>query len=92
MQDEVDLIAPVLAAAGSPFSIIGHSYGAAVALIAALRHRSHVRALALYEPTLFALVDGDGHGHLSTTSRDLHLAPSKRTGNTSPLDLLVPLG
>jgi pimeloyl-ACP methyl ester carboxylesterase len=57
LQDEVDLIAPALAAAGSAFSIIGHSYGAAVALIAALHHRSRVSALALYEPTLFALVD-----------------------------------
>ena len=33
-----------------------------------------------------------GHGHLSTTSRYLHLARSKLTGNTSPLELLAPLG
>jgi site-specific recombinase XerD len=31
-----------------------------------------------------------GHGHLSTTSRYLHLARSKLTGNPSPLDLLDP--
>ncbi|MEF8728924.1 MAG: phage integrase N-terminal SAM-like domain-containing protein [Accumulibacter sp.] len=30
--------------------------------------------------------------YLSTTSRDLHLARSKRIGNTSPLELLAPLG
>jgi len=57
LQDEIDLIAPVLAAAGGSFSLVAHSYGAAVALIAALKHRSRVTALALYEPTLFALVD-----------------------------------
>jgi pimeloyl-ACP methyl ester carboxylesterase len=57
LQDEVDLIAPVLAGAGDSFSLVGHSYGAAVALIAALQHSSRLTALALYEPTLFALVD-----------------------------------
>jgi pimeloyl-ACP methyl ester carboxylesterase len=57
LRDEVDLIEPVIARAGSPFALVGHSYGAAVALIAALRHRDAVRALVLYEPTLFALVD-----------------------------------
>ena len=32
-----------------------------------------------------------GHGHLSTTSRYLHLARSKLTGHPSPLELLAPL-
>jgi len=32
-----------------------------------------------------------GHDHLSTTARYLHLARSKLTGNTSPLELLAPL-
>ena len=32
-----------------------------------------------------------GHGHISTTMRYLHLAQAKLTGNTSPLDLLVPV-
>lgn len=31
-----------------------------------------------------------GHGHLGTTMRYLHLAQSRLTGNTSPLDLLTP--
>jgi pimeloyl-ACP methyl ester carboxylesterase len=60
LQDEVDLIEPVLARAGPAFSLVGHSYGAAVALKAALRHPGRVRALALYEPTLFALVEQQG--------------------------------
>src|SRR6185503_2126714 len=59
LRDEVALIEPVLERAGSPLSLVGHSYGAAVALIAALTHPGRVRALALYEPTLFALVDAE---------------------------------
>lgn len=57
--DEVALIEPVLARAGAPLALVGHSYGAAVALIAALAHPGRVRAMALYEPTLFALLDAE---------------------------------
>jgi pimeloyl-ACP methyl ester carboxylesterase len=57
LRDEVALIAPALARAGSPLTLIGHSYGAAVALIAALTRPGRVRAIVVYEPTLFSLVD-----------------------------------
>jgi pimeloyl-ACP methyl ester carboxylesterase len=57
LQDELDLLAPVFTGAGETFALVGHSYGAAVALLAALRHPGRVRALVLYEPTLFAVVD-----------------------------------
>jgi len=60
LRDEVALIEPVLARAGTPLVLVGHSYGAAVALIAALDRPARVRALALYEPTLFAVIDGEG--------------------------------
>ena len=59
LRDEVGLIEPVLTRAGSPLALVGHSYGAAVALIAALADPGRVRALALYEPTLFALLDAE---------------------------------
>ncbi len=59
LRDEVDLIQPVLDRAGTPLALVGHSYGAAVALIAALQNPGRVRAMALYEPTLFALVDAE---------------------------------
>lgn len=36
-----------------------HSYGGAVALVAAMLHRPRVRCLALFEPTLFALLDAE---------------------------------
>jgi pimeloyl-ACP methyl ester carboxylesterase len=63
LSDEVALLEPVFAAAGTPFSLVGHSYGAAVALMAALARPSRVRALAIYEPTLFALLDEEHPGH-----------------------------
>jgi pimeloyl-ACP methyl ester carboxylesterase len=59
LRDEAALIEPVLARAGAPLALVGHSYGAAVALIAALANPGRVRALALYEPTLFALLDAE---------------------------------
>jgi len=59
LRDEAELLEPVLARAGSPLTLVGHSYGAAIALIAALQRPQRVRALALYEPTLFALVDAE---------------------------------
>lgn len=55
LQDEVALLQPLRARAGEPLALVGHSYGGAVALLAALQHRP--RALVLYEPTLFALLD-----------------------------------
>ncbi len=57
--DEAALLEPVFASAGEPFVLIGHSYGAAVALVAALTRPDRIRALALYEPTLFALLDAE---------------------------------
>src|SRR5215467_8101676 len=57
LSDEVALLEPVLERAHGPVMLVGHSYGAAVALIAALEHPEKVHALVVYEPTLFALVD-----------------------------------
>lgn len=56
LSDEVSLLAPVLADAGEEFLVVGHSYGAAVALMVATKHPDQVKALALYEPTLFAVL------------------------------------
>jgi len=57
LRDEIDFLEPVVARAGTPFALVGHSYGAAIALMLALSNPGRVRALAIYEPTLFAAVD-----------------------------------
>jgi pimeloyl-ACP methyl ester carboxylesterase len=59
LRDEAEFLEPVFARAGTPLVLVGHSYGAAVALIAALADPGRVRAMALYEPTLFALIDAE---------------------------------
>jgi len=59
LRDEAAFLEPVFSRAGERFSLIAHSYGAAVALVAALERPERVQALALYEPTLFALVDAE---------------------------------
>jgi pimeloyl-ACP methyl ester carboxylesterase len=59
LRDEVSLLEPVFGRAGDGFSLVGHSYGGAVALIAGLRHPGSIKALAVYEPTLFSLVDAE---------------------------------
>jgi len=59
LRDEVAFIEPVLARAGQPLALVGHSYGAAVALRAAMENPDRIRALALYEPTLFSLLDAE---------------------------------
>jgi pimeloyl-ACP methyl ester carboxylesterase len=60
LQDEVDLIEPVLRRAGDSFVLVGHSYGAAIALRTAIRCPTRVRALIVYEPTLFSLIEAEG--------------------------------
>ena len=59
LRDEVDFLAPVFDRAGPSFDLVGHSYGAAVALIAALKHSERIRSLILYEPTLFSLIEAE---------------------------------
>ena len=55
--DEAAFLEPVFARAGKPFWLVGHSYGGAIALIAALNNPEAVRGLVLYEPVLFSLLD-----------------------------------
>lgn len=56
LDEEVRFLEPVFERAGEAFHLVGHSYGGAVALKAALRHRRRLRSLALFEPVLFSLL------------------------------------
>lgn len=58
LDDEVDRVAAHLYAHAEGVHLVGHSYGAATALQAALRHPHQVRILTLYEPVRFALLFG----------------------------------
>ena len=53
LDDEVALLSSVFRAAGDRFHLIGHSFGAAIALKAALADRDRLLSLVLYEPVLF---------------------------------------
>lgn len=56
LDDEVDALAPVFERAGPRFHLVGHSFGGAVALKAALRYADRLASLSLYEPVLFSLL------------------------------------
>ncbi len=63
VDDEVDLVESAFLMAGDRFHLIGHSWGGAIALKAALRHRDEIMSLTLYEPALWSLlVSGDPTG------------------------------
>jgi pimeloyl-ACP methyl ester carboxylesterase len=60
LHDEVERIDARLQAAAGPVYLVGHSYGAAVALALALQRPLAYAGLALYEPVLFHLLDSAG--------------------------------
>ena len=59
LADEAAFIEPVLQRAGAPFILVAHSHGAAVAIRIAVQNPGRVRAMAVYEPTLFSLIEAD---------------------------------
>lgn len=61
LADEAAFVGSLLDEAADGVHLVGHSYGAAVALKLALSRPSRVRSLTLYEPTLFPLLF-DEHG------------------------------
>lgn len=56
IDEELALLEPLLGELDKPFHLVGHSYGAAVALKAALANPGRTKSLAVYEPTLFSLL------------------------------------
>jgi pimeloyl-ACP methyl ester carboxylesterase len=59
LDDQLALLDPVFQAAGDRFHLIGHSFGGAIALKAALSNRGRLLSLVLYEPVLFSVLLAD---------------------------------
>jgi pimeloyl-ACP methyl ester carboxylesterase len=59
LDDEVALLEPVFQSAGERFHLVGHSFGAAIALKAALSNSDRLLSLVLYEPVLFSVLVAD---------------------------------
>jgi pimeloyl-ACP methyl ester carboxylesterase len=62
LADEVALLEPVFCDAGDGAHLVGHSYGGAVAVHAALSHPGWFRSLVLIEPVLFGLLLAEDPG------------------------------
>jgi pimeloyl-ACP methyl ester carboxylesterase len=59
LDDELALLSSVFRAAGDRFHLIGHSFGGAIALKAALADRDRLLSLVLFEPVLFSVLIAD---------------------------------
>lgn len=59
LDDEIALLAPVFDAAGESFHLVGHSFGGAIALKAALKYSGRIRSLTVFEPVLFSVFVAD---------------------------------
>ncbi len=64
MQHEVELVEAVARQIGQPVHLVGHSFGATVALAAALAGRIEVSSIATFEANPVAIVAGRGPGTL----------------------------
>ncbi|SOE00514.1 alpha/beta fold hydrolase [Caenispirillum bisanense] len=54
--EEAGIVAEIARRLGRPVHVVGHSYGGAVALRAAIDHPGAVASIAVYEPSLFHLL------------------------------------
>ncbi|MCP4981325.1 MAG: alpha/beta hydrolase [Gammaproteobacteria bacterium] len=56
VDDEVDLLTPVFDSVTNELILIGHSWGGAVALKAALKYQGKLKLLVLFEPALWSVL------------------------------------
>ena len=59
LADETCLLEPLFEKIEGKVTLVGHSYGGAVALAAAKYYREHIRSIIVYEPVLFSLLFKD---------------------------------
>ncbi len=67
LADEAAIVTAIMERCDGPIDLIGHSYGGAVALRAALQHGSRINSLTLIEPVAFYLLragDAADRAHL----------------------------
>ena len=57
---EAELLDDIFSESREPIFVVGHSYGGAVGLTAALRHPQIIAGIIVYEPVLFGLLDQRG--------------------------------
>jgi pimeloyl-ACP methyl ester carboxylesterase len=75
---EAALLEPWLYLAPEGAHLVGHSYGAAVALLAALRYPGRVRSVVAYEPVLFNLLAAEPRAQRQAASIGALRAAVKR--------------
>ncbi|HEX2312030.1 MAG TPA: alpha/beta hydrolase [Vicinamibacterales bacterium] len=69
LEDEAQDVADVVRAIGAPVFLLGHSYGAHCALLAASRDPDRIEKLVLYEPAWPHMVKPDAMAALETLAR-----------------------
>lgn len=67
LQHEIDALTPLIEGAGERLHLVGHSYGAALALRIALAWPDRVASAVLFEPTAFPLLNQPGPGDPAAT-------------------------
>ncbi|MFJ8434919.1 alpha/beta hydrolase [Kitasatospora sp. NPDC094019] len=68
-----DLAAVITELSGGSAHVVGHSYGALVALMAAARHPELVRSVLVHEPPAFPLLTGDPVGEAMRDAARSHV-------------------
>lgn len=70
-QDVSDLDGVIRAVSAGPVHLVGHSYGACVALLYAAWHPQRLASVCLHEPPLFGVLAGQpGHAELARRTRE----------------------
>jgi pimeloyl-ACP methyl ester carboxylesterase len=62
LTDQAALVAAVVQAIGRPAHVVGHSFGGAVALETARQHQADVVSVAVFEPTVFWVLQTEATG------------------------------
>lgn len=82
LDDYAELVLAAIPADADGVTVIGHSFGGAVAMQAARRLGARAAQLVLLEPSIFALLEmcgrGDAHAEIAAVARDTGLNPPEQ--------------